>query len=76
MRCTPAYSLMFNNTNPLVKNPTGMYASQDRFYRRGRPLPADARQAGQPRAGHRAAQLGGQTHPVGDANRIRKWLKS
>ncbi|KAL8188446.1 UNVERIFIED_CONTAM: hypothetical protein K2H54_000058 [Gekko kuhli] len=61
---TPAYSLMFNNTNPLVKNPdwdvrlskTGFTDEAGRcLLMRAKP---DNRETG-----HRAAQLGGQTHP-------------
>jgi D-alanyl-D-alanine carboxypeptidase len=61
----PAYSLMFNNTNPLVKNPDWDVRLSKTGYTDERPLPADACQTGSSGARHRTAQLGGQTHPVG-----------
>ena len=75
----PAYSLMFNNTNPLVKNPdwdvrlskTGFTDEAGRcLVMRAKP---DSREL--PTAIVLLNSVGKRT-PIGDANRIRKWLKS
>ncbi|MFB2826155.1 D-alanyl-D-alanine endopeptidase [Aeromonas veronii] len=73
----PAYSLMFNNTNPLVKNPDwDVRLSKTGFTdEAGRCLVMRAK----PDSRELAIVLlnsVGKRPPIGDANRIRKWLKS
>ena len=74
---TPAYSLMFNNTNPLVKNPDwDVRLSKTGFTdEAGRCLVMRAKPDNQELAIVLLNSVGKRT-PVGDANRIRKWLKS
>ena len=74
---TPAYSLMFNNTNPLVKNPDWDVRLSKTGYtdEAGRCLLMRARPDQQELAIVLLNSVGKRT-PVGDANRIRKWLKS
>ncbi|MFB2863805.1 D-alanyl-D-alanine endopeptidase [Aeromonas sp. MdU4] len=74
---TPAYSLMFNNTNPLVKNPGwDVRLSKTGFTdEAGRCLVMRAKPDSQELAIVLLNSFGKRT-PVGDANRIRKWLKS
>ena len=74
---TPAYSLMFNNTNPLVKNPDwGVRLSKTGYTdEAGRCLLMRAKPDSQELAIVLLNSVGKRT-PVGDANRIRKWLKS
>lgn len=73
----PAYSLMFNNTNPLVKNPDwDVRLSKTGFTdEAGRCLLMRAKPDRQELAIVLLNSVGKRT-PVGDANRIRKWLKS
>ncbi|MGU5663972.1 D-alanyl-D-alanine endopeptidase [Aeromonas sanarellii] len=78
MRFTkPAYSLMFNNTNPLVKNPDWDVRLSKTGYtdEAGRCLLMRAKPDRQELAIVLLNSVGKRT-PVGDANRIRKWLKS
>ena len=74
---TPAYSLMFNNTNPLVKNPDwDVRLSKTGFTdEAGRCLVMRAKPDSRELAIVLLNSVGKRT-PVGDANRIRKWLKS
>ena len=74
---TPAYSLMFNNTNPLVKNPDwDVRLSKTGFTdEAGRCLVMRAKPDNQELAIVLLNSVGKRT-PIGDANRIRKWLKS
>ncbi|PTT48260.1 D-alanyl-D-alanine endopeptidase [Aeromonas sp. HMWF016] len=74
---TPAYSLMFNNTNPLVKNPDwDVRLSKTGFTdEAGRCLVMRAKPDNRELAIVLLNSVGKRT-PVGDANRIRKWLKS
>lgn len=74
---TPAYSLMFNNTNPLVKNPDwGVRLSKTGYTdEAGRCLLMRAKPDRQELAIVLLNSVGKRT-PIGDANRIRKWLKS
>ncbi|MFM5193535.1 D-alanyl-D-alanine endopeptidase [Aeromonas media] len=74
---TPAYSLMFNNTNPLVKNPDWDVRLSKTGYtdEAGRCLLMRAKPDQQELAIVLLNSVGKRT-PVGDANRIRKWLKS
>lgn len=74
---TPAYSLMFNNTNPLVKNPDwDVRLSKTGFTdEAGRCLLMRAKPDNRELAIVLLNSVGKRT-PVGDANRIRKWLKS
>ncbi|HEH9399032.1 TPA: D-alanyl-D-alanine endopeptidase [Aeromonas sobria] len=74
---SPAYSLMFNNTNPLVKNPDwGVRLSKTGFTdEAGRCLVMRAKPDRQELAIVLLNSVGKRT-PIGDANRIRKWLKS
>ena len=74
---TPAYSLMFNNTNPLVKNPDWDVRLSKTGYtdEAGRCLLMRAKPDRQELAIVLLNSVGKRT-PVGDANRIRKWLKS
>lgn len=74
---TPAYSLMFNNTNPLVKNPDWDVRLSKTGYtdEAGRCLLMRARPDQQELAIVLLNSVGKRT-PIGDANRIRKWLKS
>ncbi len=74
---TPAYSLMFNNTNPLVKNPDWDVRLSKTGYtdEAGRCLLMRANPDQQELAIVLLNSVGKRT-PVGDANRIRKWLKS
>ena len=61
----PAYSLMFNNTNPLVKNPDwDVRLSKTGFTDEAGRCLVMPRQTGQPRARHRAAQLGWANAPL------------
>ena len=73
----PAYSLMFNNTNPLVKNPDWDVRLSKTGYtdEAGRCLLMRAKPDNQELAIVLLNSVGKRT-PVGDANRIRKWLKS
>ena len=73
----PAYSLMFNNTNPLVKNPDwDVRLSKTGFTdEAGRCLVMRAKPDNQELAIVLLNSVGKRT-PIGDANRIRKWLKS
>ncbi|MGY3916850.1 D-alanyl-D-alanine endopeptidase [Aeromonas australiensis] len=73
----PAYSLMFNNTNPLVKNPDwDVRLSKTGFTNEaGRCLVMRAKPDSRELAIVLLNSVGKLT-PVGDANRIRKWLKS
>lgn len=74
---TPAYSLMFNNTNPLVKNPDwDVRLSKTGFTdEAGRCLVMRAKPDSKELAIVLLNSVGKRT-PIGDANRIRKWLKS
>ncbi|QSE75431.1 D-alanyl-D-alanine endopeptidase [Aeromonas media] len=74
---TPAYSLMFNNTNPLVKNPDWDVRLSKTGYtdEAGRCLLMRAKPDHQELAIVLLNSVGKRT-PIGDANRIRKWLKS
>ncbi|MBL0599115.1 D-alanyl-D-alanine endopeptidase [Aeromonas jandaei] len=74
---TPAYSLMFNNTNPLVKNPDwDVRLSKTGFTdEAGRCLVMRAKPDNRELAIVLLNSVGKRT-PVGDANRIRKWLRS
>ncbi|HDN9019240.1 MULTISPECIES: D-alanyl-D-alanine endopeptidase [Aeromonas] len=74
---TPAYRLMFNNTNPLVKNPDwGVRLSKTGFTdEAGRCLVMRAKPDSRELAIVLLNSVGKRT-PIGDANRIRKWLKS
>ncbi|MFM5096141.1 D-alanyl-D-alanine endopeptidase [Aeromonas rivipollensis] len=74
---TPAYSLMFNNTNPLVKNPDWDVRLSKTGYtdEAGRCLLMRAKPDRQDLAIVLLNSVGKRT-PIGDANRIRKWLKS
>ncbi|BBS88897.1 D-alanyl-D-alanine endopeptidase [Aeromonas media] len=74
---TPAYNLMFNNTNPLVKNPDWDVRLSKTGYtdEAGRCLLMRAKPDQQELAIVLLNSVGKRT-PVGDANRIRKWLKS
>ncbi|QLH65392.1 D-alanyl-D-alanine endopeptidase [Aeromonas veronii] len=73
----PAYSLMFNNTNPLVKNPDwDVRLSKTGFTdEAGRCLVMRAKPDSHELAIVLLNSVGKRT-PIGDANRIRKWLKS
>ncbi|MFM5873646.1 D-alanyl-D-alanine endopeptidase [Aeromonas veronii] len=73
----PAYSLMFNNTNPLVKNPDwDVHLSKTGFTdEAGRCLVMRAKPDSRELAIVLLNSVGKRT-PIGDANRIRKWLKS
>lgn len=73
----PYYSLMFNNTNPLVKNPGwDVRLSKTGFTdEAGRCLVMRARPDSRELAIVLLNSVGKLT-PVGDANRIRKWLRS
>ncbi|MCJ8216684.1 D-alanyl-D-alanine endopeptidase [Aeromonas veronii] len=73
----PAYSLMFNNTNPLVKNPDwDVRLSKTGFTdEAGRCLVMHAKPDSRELAIVLLNSVGKRT-PIGDANRIRKWLKS
>ena len=73
----PAYSLMFNNTNPLVKNSDwDVRLSKTGFTdEAGRCLVMRAKPDRQELAIVLLNSVGKRT-PIGDANRIRKWLKS
>ena len=73
---TPAYSLMFNNTNPLVKNPDWDVRLSKTGYtdEAGRCLLMRAKPDNQELAIVLLNSVGKRT-PIGDANRIRKWLK-
>ncbi|WP_017412246.1 serine hydrolase [Aeromonas salmonicida] len=72
-----AYRLMFNNTNPLVKNPDwGVRLSKTGFTdEAGRCLVMRAKPDSRELAIVLLNSVGKRT-PIGDANRIRKWLKS
>ncbi|MGL5039254.1 MAG: peptidase S11, partial [Aeromonas sp.] len=74
---TPVYSLMFNNTNPLVKNPKwGVLLSKTGFTdEAGHCLVMRAKPEDQELLIILLNSVGKRT-PIGDANRIRKWLKS
>ncbi|TNI83093.1 D-alanyl-D-alanine endopeptidase [Aeromonas sobria] len=74
---SPAYNLMFNNTNPLVKNPDwDVRLSKTGFTdEAGRCLVMRAKPDRQELAIVLLNSVGKRT-PIGDANRIRKWLKS
>ncbi|MCF5914613.1 D-alanyl-D-alanine endopeptidase [Aeromonas veronii] len=74
---SPAYSLMFNNTNPLVKNPDwDVRLSKTGFTdEAGRCLVMRAKPDSRELAIVLLNSVGKRT-PIGDANRIRKWLKS
>ena len=74
---TPAFSLMFNNTNPLVKNPDWDVRLSKTGYtdEAGRCLLMRAKPDRQELAIVLLNSVGKRT-PIGDANRIRKWLKS
>ncbi|PJG58629.1 D-alanyl-D-alanine endopeptidase [Aeromonas cavernicola] len=74
---TPSYSLMFNNTNPLVKNPDwGVGLSKTGFTdEAGRCLIMRAKPDNRELAIILLNSVGKRT-PIGDANRIRKWLKA
>ncbi|WP_421279381.1 D-alanyl-D-alanine endopeptidase [Aeromonas veronii] len=73
----PAYSLMFNNTNPLVKNPDwDVRLSKTGFTdEAGRCLVMRAKPDSRELAIVLLNSVGKRT-PIGDANRIRKWLKN
>ncbi|TNI13448.1 D-alanyl-D-alanine endopeptidase [Aeromonas veronii] len=73
----PSYSLMFNNTNPLVKNPDwDVRLSKTGFTdEAGRCLVMRAKPDSRELAIVLLNSVGKRT-PIGDANRIRKWLKS
>ncbi len=73
----PAYSLMFNNTNPLVKNPDwDVRLSKTGFTdEAGRCLVMRDKPDSRELAIVLLNSVGKRT-PIGDANRIRKWLKS
>ncbi|BEE19341.1 D-alanyl-D-alanine carboxypeptidase [Aeromonas enteropelogenes] len=73
----PSYSLMFNNTNPLVKNPDwDVRLSKTGFTdEAGRCLVMRAKPDSRELAIVLLNSVGKLT-PVGDANRIRKWLRS
>ncbi|MCF5846332.1 D-alanyl-D-alanine endopeptidase [Aeromonas veronii] len=73
----PTYSLMFNNTNPLVKNPDwDVRLSKTGFTdEAGRCLVMRAKPDSRELAIVLLNSVGKRT-PIGDANRIRKWLKS
>ncbi|UWH27731.1 D-alanyl-D-alanine endopeptidase [Aeromonas veronii] len=73
----PAYSLLFNNTNPLVKNPDwDVRLSKTGFTdEAGRCLVMRAKPDSRELAIVLLNSVGKRT-PIGDANRIRKWLKS
>ena len=73
----PAYSLMFNNTNPLVKNPDwDVRLSKTGFTdEAGRCLVMRAKPDSRELAIVLLNSVGKRT-PIGDANRIRKWLQS
>lgn len=73
----PSYSLMFNNTNPLVKNPDwNVRLSKTGFTdEAGRCLVMRAKPDSRELAIVLLNSVGKLT-PVGDANRIRKWLRS
>ncbi|WP_349919800.1 D-alanyl-D-alanine endopeptidase [Aeromonas veronii] len=73
----PSYSLMFNNTNPLVKNPDWDVRLSKTGYtdEAGRCLLMRAKPDRQELAIVLLNSVGKRT-PIGDANRIRKWLKS
>ncbi|QXC35375.1 MULTISPECIES: D-alanyl-D-alanine endopeptidase [Aeromonas] len=73
----PSYSLMFNNTNPLVKNPDwDVRLSKTGFTdEAGRCLVMRAKPDNRELAIVLLNSVGKLT-PVGDANRIRKWLRS
>ena len=73
----PAYSLMFNNTNPLVKNPDwDVRLSKTGFTdEAGRCLVMRAKPDSRELAIVLLNSVGKRT-PIGDASRIRKWLKS
>ncbi|MFM4741372.1 D-alanyl-D-alanine endopeptidase [Aeromonas veronii] len=73
----PAYNLMFNNTNPLVKNPDwDVRLSKTGFTdEAGRCLVMRAKPDSRELAIVLLNSVGKRT-PIGDANRIRKWLKS
>ncbi|MFM5861476.1 D-alanyl-D-alanine endopeptidase [Aeromonas veronii] len=73
----PAYSLTFNNTNPLVKNPDwDVRLSKTGFTdEAGRCLVMRAKPDSRELAIVLLNSVGKRT-PIGDANRIRKWLKS
>ncbi|MFU7712689.1 D-alanyl-D-alanine endopeptidase [Aeromonas veronii] len=73
----PAYSLMFNNTNPLVKKPDwDVRLSKTGFTdEAGRCLVMRAKPDSRELAIVLLNSVGKRT-PIGDANRIRKWLKS
>lgn len=72
----PSYSLMFNNTNPLVKNPDwGVRLSKTGYTdEAGRCLVMRAKPDTRELAIILLNSQGKRT-PVGDANRIRKWLQ-
>ncbi|WP_421225989.1 D-alanyl-D-alanine endopeptidase [Aeromonas enteropelogenes] len=74
---TPSYNLMFNNTNPLVKNPDwDVRLSKTGFTdEAGRCLVMRAKPDSRELAIVLLNSVGKLT-PVGDANRIRKWLRS
>ena len=74
---SPAYSLMYDNTNPLVKNPDwDVRLSKTGFTdEAGRCLVMRAKPDNQELAIVLLNSVGKRT-PIGDANRIRKWLKS
>lgn len=73
----PAYSLMFNNTNPLVKNPDwDVRLSKTGFTdEAGRCLVMRAKPDSRELAIVLLNSVGKRT-PIGDANRIRNWLKN
>ncbi|WP_421208569.1 D-alanyl-D-alanine endopeptidase [Aeromonas enteropelogenes] len=73
----PSYNLMFNNTNPLVKNPDwDVRLSKTGFTdEAGRCLVMRAKPDSRELAIVLLNSVGKLT-PVGDANRIRKWLRS
>lgn len=73
----PSYSLMFNNTNPLVKNPDWSVRLSKTGYTNeaGRCLVMRAKPGSRELAIILLNAQGKRT-PVGDANRIRKWLSS
>jgi D-alanyl-D-alanine endopeptidase (penicillin-binding protein 7) len=74
---SPAYSLMFNNTNPLVKNPDwDVRLSKTGFTdEAGRCLVMRAKPNSRELAIVLLNSVGKRT-PIGDANRIRKWLQN
>lgn len=74
---SPSYSLMFNNSNPLVKNPDWDVRLSKTGYTNeaGRCLVMRAKPDRQELAIVLLNSVGKHT-PMGDANRIRKWLKS